>query len=88
MAGYFFQDTATFEPEVLQLDLTDFASLSAKVQTAAGFHGRIDVLLNNGGISSRGSVLETFLEVHQKVMNVNYFGTVALTKGSLFDCDA
>ncbi len=46
-----------------------------------GFYGRVDVLLNNAGVSSRGSVLETDTSVDRRVMEVNFFGTVGLTKG-------
>lgn len=66
---------------VLPLDLTDFEAVASKVEKAISFHGCIDILINNGGISSRGSVIDTLLDVHMKVMNVNYFGQVALTKG-------
>lgn len=45
-------------------------------------YGTIDILINNGGISNRGTVLDTSIEVDSKVMAVNYFGTVALTKGN------
>lgn len=40
----------------------------------------IDVLVNNAGISMRGSCLETPLAVHHQVMAVNYFGQVAVTR--------
>lgn len=66
---------------MLPLDLTNLDAAASKVETAIGFHGCIDVLINNGGISSRGNVRDTLLDVHTKVMNVNYFGQVALTKG-------
>lgn len=45
--------------------------------------GKIDVLINNGGISQRSKVLDTSLDVDRKLMEVNYFGTVALTKAIL-----
>jgi short-subunit dehydrogenase len=40
-------------------------------------------LVNNGGISQRALAKETTLEVDKKLMAVNYFGTVALTKALL-----
>lgn len=43
--------------------------------------GHIDILVNNAGVSSRGSVMETDIAVDRRVMEVNFFGTVALTKG-------
>jgi short-subunit dehydrogenase len=41
------------------------------------------VLINNGGISQRSLVAETRLSVDRKIMEVNYFGNIALTKGIL-----
>ena len=32
--------------------------------------------MNNGGVSVRGGALETTLEVHKRLMDINYFGTV------------
>ena len=42
--------------------------------------GKIDILINNGGISQRSEASNTSLEVDRQLMEVNYFGTVALTK--------
>jgi len=38
-------------------------------------------LVNNGGVSSRGDILSTDAEVFKRIMVVNYFGTMVLTKG-------
>lgn len=45
--------------------------------------GKLDILVNNGGISQRALARDTTLEVDKKLMDVNYFGTVALTKAVL-----
>lgn len=45
--------------------------------------GSIDVLINNAGISQRGLVKDTELEVDRKIMEINYFGAIALTKAVL-----
>lgn len=42
--------------------------------------GRIDVLINNGGISQKSFADETTEEVERKVMEINYFGNVAIAK--------
>jgi short-subunit dehydrogenase len=42
--------------------------------------GHVDVLLNNGGISQRGIAKETGIEVDRRLMEVDYFGPMALTK--------
>jgi short-subunit dehydrogenase len=68
---------------VLPLDLVDFDALPAKAAEAERRFGRIDILVNNGGISQRSFIRETSMVVDQAVMNTNYFGTIALTKAVL-----
>ncbi len=45
--------------------------------------GRVDVLMNNGGISTRTFALETPLEIDRRVMEIDYFSGVILTKALL-----
>jgi dehydrogenase/reductase SDR family protein 7B len=45
--------------------------------------GRIDMLLNIGGISQRALISDTPLWLDRKIMEINYFGTIALTKAVL-----
>lgn len=45
--------------------------------------GKIDILINNAGISQRGLAKDTAFEVDKRIMDVDYFGTVALTKAIL-----
>ena len=66
---------------MLQLDLADSSSITKKCLEAIALFGRIDILINNAGISSRGSVLDSSMDVDRRVMEINFFGTVALTKG-------
>ncbi|MEM7654783.1 MAG: SDR family oxidoreductase [Bacteroidota bacterium] len=68
---------------VLPLDLTDPEGMAQKAQQVQAAHGRIDVLINNGGISQRSLTAETPLSVDRRIMEVNYFGQVALTKAVL-----
>jgi len=44
---------------------------------------RIDILINNAGISMRSLIIDTDIEVIKKVMDVNYWGTVYCTKYAL-----
>jgi len=66
--------------KILPLDLVDFSSFDEKVKTAISLFGNIDILINNGGISQRSFAIETALKVDQQIFDVNYFGTIALTK--------
>lgn len=68
---------------VLPLDLVDLNELPSKVQKVLDIFGRIDILINNGGISVRSEAINTKIDVDIRIMHVNYFGTVALTKAVL-----
>jgi len=68
---------------VLSLDLENTASLSGKAEEAIRIYGRIDILINSGGISQRGLALETELETEQRLMNINFWGTTVLSKAVL-----
>ena len=68
---------------VLPLDLENVSELPLKVQSAIDFKGRIDILVNNAGIAIRDFVKNTEIDIDQKLMNINYFGPVSLTKGLL-----
>ena len=69
--------------KILPLDLIDHDSFAGKTQEAIAAFGHVDIILHNGGISQRSLINETPLAVDRKLMEVNYFGTVALTKALL-----
>jgi dehydrogenase/reductase SDR family member 7B len=68
---------------VLPLDLMDSSNFSEKVAQVISHFGRIDVLINNGGVSQRGEAHATSIDIDRQIMEVNYFGAVALTKAVL-----
>lgn len=65
---------------ILPLDLSSGSTLYLTTEAAIQFFGHIDILINNGGISQRSIAKETVLEVDRRIMEVDYFGTIALTK--------
>jgi len=65
---------------VLPQDLEVHSSFVKITATAIQIFGRIDILVNNGGISQRSLAIETNISVDKRIMEVNYTGTVALTK--------
>uniref|UniRef100_S4P9S5 Dehydrogenase/reductase SDR family protein 7-like protein n=1 Tax=Pararge aegeria TaxID=116150 RepID=S4P9S5_9NEOP len=77
------QLSPTEEPVVCELDLSNLGQLESFVQKIYDTCGKIDILINNGGVSHRGSILHTTMEVDTKIMNTNYFGSVGLTKAVL-----
>lgn len=71
------------EHVVIPLDVTrpdTFPSAVAEVLTRCG---RIDVLVNNAGVSQRARAADTTPAVERSLMEVNYFGPVALSKAAL-----
>ena len=68
---------------VVRLDLAEHDLIPQIAQQVLKECGKIDILINNGGMSQRSLALETPLEVDKRLMNVNFFGTVALTKAVL-----
>jgi len=69
--------------KVLPLDLEEYSIINSKASEAIKWFGRIDILVNNGGISQRSLVKDTSIFVDKRIMDINYLGTVALTKAVL-----
>ncbi|WP_020568676.1 SDR family oxidoreductase [Neolewinella persica] len=65
---------------ILPFDLEQLELLPDKVAKALSYFGKVDILVNNAGIALKDWALSTKLEVDQKVMNINYFGPIVLTK--------
>lgn len=74
---------AAERPTVLPLDLTRPDTFAAAVHEVVARHGRIDILVNNGGVSQRSRVIETTEAVERAIMEVDYFGCIFLTKAVL-----
>lgn len=68
---------------VLPLDLSQSEAMTTHVAQALAWRGHVDVMVHCGGISQRSLAIETALEVDRRVMEIDYFGTVALTKALL-----
>ena len=65
---------------VLPMDITDQSSLATKVELAKAWGGRIDMLINNAGITQRSSCLNTDMSTYRAIFEVDVFGQIALTK--------
>jgi dehydrogenase/reductase SDR family member 7B len=68
---------------VVPLDLCQPHELPAKAEAALRQHGAVDVVVHSAGLSQRSLVQETDLSVDRTLMEVNFFGAVALTKAVL-----
>jgi len=68
------------EPIIFQLDLEAVDKVEGIADRILERVGTVDILINNGGMSVRASALDTQLSVHQRILNVNYLGTVELSR--------
>ncbi len=68
---------------VLPMDMSDVESLPASVDAVRQRFGRIDYVFQNAGITQRSAVVDTDFSVYKRIMDVNFFGVVALTKAIL-----
>jgi dehydrogenase/reductase SDR family member 7B len=64
-------------------DLSDTSGIEKIVAEQIKTFGKIDFLLNIGGVSQRARIDETPMWLDRKIFEGNYFGTIALTKAVL-----
>lgn len=76
-------DQAPERTLVLPFDTTDYDRLPALVEQAWNWRGRIDLLINNAGISQRSLALDTSLDVYRQLIEVDYMAPLALTQAVL-----
>jgi short-subunit dehydrogenase len=71
---------ATAEIIALPFDLSEVHLLETIAAQALALFGRIDILFNNGGVSQRSWAAETPLKVDRKIMEINFFANIQLSK--------
>lgn len=67
----------------LSLDVTQQADCQAFVAAALKQYGKIDILINNAGISMRALFQDLEVDVIERLMQVNFFGTVYCTRAAV-----
>ncbi|MGE0566845.1 MAG: SDR family oxidoreductase [Bacteroidia bacterium] len=65
---------------ILPFDLKDTSNASALTAQVINKFGRIDILVNNGGMSQRSEAEKTSVKMDRELMEVNFFSYVNLTK--------
>jgi short-subunit dehydrogenase len=66
--------------QTIALDVTNDASMKSCVQTILEKEGRIDVLVNNAGYGSYGTIEEVSMEEAKRQLDVNVFGLARMTQ--------
>ncbi len=67
----------------LALDLEDSSNFPELAEFVVAKMGQIDYLFNNGGLSQRSEAGETPMSIDRRIMEINYFGNIALSKAVL-----
>lgn len=68
---------------VLPLDMGQSEKLSGKASVAQHVFGPIDIVIHNAGLAAKDLAINTPLAIDKTIMDINYFGPVALTKALL-----
>jgi len=68
---------------VLACDVTKPSSIENALIHVKHLVEKLDLLINNAGVSQRSYAMDTSIEVDRKIMEVNFFGAVTITKGIL-----
>ncbi|MCH7717004.1 MAG: SDR family NAD(P)-dependent oxidoreductase, partial [Gemmatimonadetes bacterium] len=68
---------------VLPFDLADLDALGSQAERALSLFGHIDYMVHNAGVALRDRVVDTDCSVDRKIMDVNYFAAIAITKALL-----
>ncbi|MFE7773669.1 SDR family oxidoreductase [Streptomyces sp. NPDC057445] len=74
---------AGVELDIRQLDVTDEASVAAAVDGVIADHGRLDAVINNAGAGHVGTLENETVDDVRKVMEVNFFGVLHVSKAAL-----
>lgn len=67
----------------IECDVTDADSVKNAVNSAIKRFGKIDVLINNAGVSGSGLFIDSSLKDWQRIFDVNVIGTFNVTKAVL-----
>lgn len=74
------QDLADLGAHLVEMDVTDDASMTAGVQSILDAEGSIDILINNAGYGSYGAIEDVPIDEARRQFEVNIFGLARLTQ--------
>lgn len=81
--GVSFEAQAPGQAHALELDVTDFDAIPARIAAEESRRGPIDVLVNNAGYGHEGVLEESSLDDLRRQFDANVFGAVAMIKSVL-----
>ena len=73
-------DKLNVECDIFDFDLSNPEDVSNTADKIIDRYKKIDILINNGGISQRAKVGETSIDIDRKIMEINFFSGVIITK--------
>lgn len=68
---------------ILPMDMIETDGYPTMAQKVYDHFGSIDYLFSNAGVTSRALAVETAMDVDREIMDINYFGSIAITKAVL-----
>jgi len=81
--GAAFEALAPGRAHALELDVTDFDAIPARIAAVEQLHGPIDVLVNNAGYGHEGVLEESSMDDLKRQFDANVFGPIAMIKAVL-----
>ena len=73
-------DELSAETLVLPFEVTDYSTLADIVDQAWAWQGRVDVLVNNAGISQRCLAIDAKPEIYTELINIDLIAPIWLTQ--------
>ena len=67
----------------IKVDVTQESQCKSLIDFSLEKYGKIDILINNAGISMRSAFIDVELSVMKRLMDINYWGAVYCTKYAL-----
>lgn len=74
------QGAAADDVLVVPLDVTDWAAMPGALAAVINVFGRVDLLVNNAGVSQRSLCIDTDMSVYRQLLEVDVLGQIALSK--------
>jgi len=68
------------QSEIVALDMSLPEQIAEVTEQVKHQHKQIDILINNAGISQRSLTVDTEMDVYHRLMNINYFGVIQMSK--------